>query len=68
MLVGDVMTKSAVALRPTTPIVDAAKLMASCKMGILPVVDRREIVGVLTDRDIALPAVAQELDLGSPVS
>jgi CBS domain-containing protein len=61
------MSKSTAALKRTTPIVEAAKLMASAKMGILPVVDGNKVVGVVTDRDIALRAVAQELDLQSPV-
>jgi CBS domain-containing protein len=68
MLVGDVMSKSTAALQPTTTVVDAAKLMATCKIGILPVVDGREIVGVVTDRDIAVRAVAQALDPHSPVA
>jgi CBS domain-containing protein len=68
MLVGDVMSKSTAALQPTTAIVEAAKLMASDKMGILPVLEGTKVVGVVTDRDIAVRAVAEELDLQSPVS
>jgi CBS domain-containing protein len=68
MIVADVMSKSTAVLEPTTTIVDAAKLMATCKMGILPVVDGSGIVGVVTDRDIAVRAVAQELDPHFPVS
>jgi CBS domain-containing protein len=67
MLVRDVMAKSTAALRPTTPIVEAAKLMASHKMGILPVLKGTNVVGVVTDRDIAVRAVAEGLDLQSPV-
>ena len=67
MLVRDVMAKSTAALEPTTPIVEAARLMASHKMGILPVLEGKTVVGVVTDRDIAVRAVAQGLDLESPV-
>ena len=68
MLVGDVMTKSTAALRPTTAIAEAAKLMAKAKMGILPVVEGLEVVGIVTDRDITVRAVAEERDPQSPVS
>jgi CBS domain-containing protein len=67
MLVRDVMAKSTTGLEPTTPIVEAARLMASHKMGILPVLDGKNVVGVVTDRDIAVRAVAQGLDLQSSV-
>lgn len=67
MLVRDAMSKSEVALKSTDSVVVAAKLMATHKMGILPVVERGKVVGVVTDRDVAVRAVAQGLDLGSPV-
>ena len=68
MLVGEVMSKSTAALQPTTTIVEAAKLMASAQMGLLPVLDGSKVVGVVTDRDIAVRAVAEGLDLQSAVT
>ena len=68
MLVGNVMAKSTTALKPTTTMAAAAKVMAEAKVGILPVVDETGIVGVLTDRDITIRGVAAGLDPETPVS
>ena len=43
-------------------IVDAAKLMRGEDAGIAPIVDGERLVGVLTDRDIAIRGVAEGKD------
>ena len=43
---------------PETPIADAARLMTESRVGMLPVCDRRRVVGVITDRDIVRRHVA----------
>jgi CBS domain-containing protein len=43
-------------------IVDAAKLMRGEDAGIAPVVDGQRLVGVITDRDIAIRVVAEGKD------
>jgi CBS domain-containing protein len=43
-------------------IVDAAKLMKGEDSGIAPIVDGDRLVGVLTDRDIAIRVVAEGRD------
>jgi CBS domain-containing protein len=43
-------------------IVDAAKLMKGEDTGIAPIVDGDRLVGVLTDRDIAIRVVAEGRD------
>jgi CBS domain-containing protein len=43
-------------------IVDAAKLMRGEDAGIAPVVDGDRLIGVITDRDIAVRVIARERD------
>jgi CBS domain-containing protein len=43
-------------------IVDAAKLMRGEDAGIAPVVDGDRLMGVITDRDIAVRVIARERD------
>ena len=43
-------------------IVDVARMMAEDDIGSVPVVDGNTVVGMLTDRDIALRVVAAGLD------
>ncbi|WP_372352551.1 CBS domain-containing protein [Streptomyces sp. KL116D] len=61
-LVRDVMTPSVVTVRPDASLVEAAQLMRAQDIGDVLVTDDRRLVGVLTDRDIALRAVADGAD------
>ncbi|MFF3644115.1 CBS domain-containing protein [Streptomyces sp. NPDC002564] len=61
-LVRDVMTPGVVAVRPEASLVEAAQLMRAQDVGgVLVALDGR-VLGVLTDRDIALRAVADGAD------
>ncbi|MDT9695424.1 CBS domain-containing protein [Streptomyces sp. P17] len=60
--VRDVMTPGAVAVRPDASLVEAAQLMRAQDIGDVLVADGQRIVGVLTDRDIAVRAVAEGFD------
>ena len=58
----DIMAKNPRTVTPQTRIQDAARLMKEEDVGILPVVENessRRLVGVVTDRDIALRHVAE---------
>jgi CBS domain-containing protein len=57
----DVMTPSPETIRPDETLIDAARLMRDFDTGILPVVNDDTIEGVITDRDIAVRAVAEGL-------
>jgi CBS domain-containing protein len=59
--VEDVMTPNPVAVRPDTPTLEALRLMRSEKVGCLPVVRDRRLVGILTERDI-IQVAARLLD------
>jgi len=66
----DIMSKDPMCVTPETPLVDAARLMKDENIGVVPVVEstaNRRLVGVLTDRDIAIRAVAEGRD-GSSTS
>lgn len=64
--VRDVMTPNPEAVGPETTLVEAAQRLKDLDVGILPVVDRDgRLVGVVTDRDIVVRAVAAGLDPGA---
>ena len=60
--VRDVMTPGAVAVRPGASLVEAAQLMRAQDIGDVLVADGERVVGVLTDRDITVRAVADGAD------
>ena len=59
MRVSEAMTRQVQLVRPDQTIQDAARLMADTDSGALPVIDGDRLVGMITDRDIAIRAVAQ---------
>lgn len=60
--VRDVMTAGVVAVRPDASLVEAAQLMRSQGIGDVLVADGQRVVGMLTDRDITVRAVAEGTD------
>src|SRR5437588_2091026 len=58
MRICDVMTKDVQLASPTQTIRQAALLMSQCDCGVLPVADKDSLVGMITDRDIAVRVVA----------
>ena len=58
MKVADRMTRNVHLATPDETIAQAAHAMAACDTGALPVGSGGRIVGMVTDRDIALRAVA----------
>ena len=59
MKVRDAMTRDVRMVRPLQTIRDAANQMAQLDIGVLPVEDNDRLVGMITDRDIAVRAVAE---------
>ena len=58
----DIMSADPVCVTPQTSVEEAARLMKDHNVGVLPVVSEegsRELVGVITDRDIAIRHVAE---------
>ncbi len=67
--VGDVMTSRPRAVTPQTLLTEVAELMETEDVGSLPVVEEDRLVGIVTDRDIVVRAIAKGKDpSGMPVS
>lgn len=63
MKVKEAMHKTAAWRETSTPIADIAKLMRDDDIGAVPIGENDRLVGMITDRDIALRAVANGQDL-----
>lgn len=63
----DVMTSNPATVEPTTPAQEAARLMRTEDTGIVPIVEGERLVGVITDRDLALEIVGGGRDASTPV-
>jgi CBS domain-containing protein len=59
MKVSDIMTRDVRLLRPDQSIREAARIMAEIDAGALPVGENDRLVGMITDRDIVIRAVAR---------
>ena len=63
MKLSSIMTGGIETIAPQATLAEAAKKMASQDIGSLPVcADRRSVVGIITDRDITVRAVARGMD------
>jgi len=58
----DVMTPNPVCVSEKDSIRDAARIMAREDTGVVPVVDGKKIIGMITDRDIVVRLVAEGKD------
>ncbi|MFV3130804.1 CBS domain-containing protein [Niveispirillum sp. KHB5.9] len=67
MKVREAMTRNVQVADPTETIEQAAKLMADLDVGSLPVGQDDQLVGMITDRDIAVRAVATGKGPGTKV-
>ena len=70
MKVQEIMSADPVTVTPDTPLSEAARLMKDQNVGMLPVVESegsRNLVGVITDRDIAIRHVAEGHTTDCPV-
>jgi CBS domain-containing protein len=66
--VGDVMTRSILAVEPTTTVAEAATIMGERAAGSALVMDGDRLLGIFTERDI-VKALGQHFDAaGHPVS
>ena len=55
----DIMSKNPRTVTPEATVRDAARLMQEEDVGIVPVVEQDRLVGLITDRDIAIRVVAE---------
>jgi CBS domain-containing protein len=71
MRAAELMTEDPETVTPDTPLADVARKMRDLDVGIIPVVESessRRLRGVITDRDIAVRAVAEGKDGKAKVS
>jgi CBS domain-containing protein len=67
MRVSEAMTREVRVANPGQSIREVAKIMAEIDAGAMPVGENDRLVGMITDRDIALRAVAQGKGPDTPV-
>lgn len=68
MEVREIMHQQAEFINVRGTVEEAAKLMAAGDYGALPVEENDKMVGMVTDRDIVLRAVAEGKSLDTPIS
>ena len=59
MKVSDAMTRDVRLANPTQTIREAAQMMGEIDAGVLPIEENDKLVGMVTDRDICIRAVAE---------
>jgi CBS domain-containing protein len=67
MNIRDVMTPNPRTVSPDDSIQNAARIMRDEDTGVVPVVDNGRPVGIVTDRDIVVRAVADGSQINRPV-
>jgi CBS domain-containing protein len=67
MIVRDIKTQSVQIASPEHTIRNAAEAMATIDAGVLPVGENDRLIGMITDRDIALRAVSLGKSSDTPV-
>jgi CBS domain-containing protein len=68
MLVSEVMTAQVATATPRSTVVEVARMMSKVESGAIPVTDDNKVVGLITDRDIVLRVIAEDLPSSTPVS
>jgi CBS domain-containing protein len=67
MKVSQVMTREVQTVRPDQPVQEAASFMLSSDAGSIPVTEGERLIGMITDRDIAVRGVAKGYGPDTPV-
>jgi len=67
MRISEAMTPDVQIANPNQSIQDAAKMMAAIDAGVLPVGENDRLIGMITDRDITVRAVAKGLNPSTKV-
>ena len=62
MKLSEIMTRDVAILQPDDSLQFAAKKMRDLNIGFLPVCDGEDLIGVISDRDIIIRALAEGMD------
>jgi CBS domain-containing protein len=65
MKISEIMTREPELIDPNSSIHDAARRMKNENIGALPIGENDRLIGMVTDRDIAIRAVAENRDPSS---
>ncbi|MEZ5830538.1 MAG: CBS domain-containing protein [Dongiaceae bacterium] len=68
MQVNELMSRNIILASPKQTVGEVAQMMAARDIGFMPVGDHDRIVGMITDRDIVVRAVAAGKGPGTPVA
>ncbi|WP_434400295.1 CBS domain-containing protein [Planococcus sp. 11815] len=68
MKIAEIMTTDVETCPPTVTIQDIAAKMREINVGSIPICEEGRIVGIVTDRDIVLRGIAEELGADAPIS
>ena len=63
----EIMTRQVTTANRETSLRDAAVLMRDGDMGAMPIIERGKLVGIVTDRDIVVRAVAEDKSADTPI-
>jgi CBS domain-containing protein len=63
MKLSEIMTRDVAIIQPDDSLQTAAKMMRDLNIGFLPVCDGETLIGVLSDRDITVRALAEGMDV-----
>ena len=63
MKLSEIMTRDVVVMQPDDSLQSAAKKMRDRNIGFLPVCDGEELLGVISDRDLTVRALADGMDV-----
>ena len=67
MKVSEVMTRDVQTVRPDEPVQQAASFMLNADAGSIPVTESGRLIGMITDRDIAVRGIAKGYGPDTPV-
>jgi CBS domain-containing protein len=65
MRVIETIRRSGIAVEPSRPIAETAALLEASGVGAVAVVDGEDLVGIVTDRDLAVRGLGRRLDPGA---
>src|SRR5829696_9596271 len=66
-IIRELMTENPRTVSPDQTVQDAARIMRDEDTGVVPITEGENLVGVITDRDIAIRAIAEGKDGQTPV-
>ncbi|KKK38654.1 hypothetical protein WQ57_07775 [Mesobacillus campisalis] len=68
MKVSDVMTTNVESCSPDTPLYEVASKMRELEVGVMPICQEEQLVGLATDRDMVLKGLAEQVPADTPIS